>query len=218
MIRAIIISGYLNELSDNFIEFLDRETDIYVHTWDIPENRRWIEKLNRYKKYANALYTIIEKPKFDKKLHSYFYSTYKAVNLIKNIDGYKCIIKFKPNLEGDIKYVGDLEYYFTKGYLQSYPLLKEYTKEDCIYGSIYYKTMDERVFSGYPLAFSKMFHILEEEFIQTMIDLDKMCMKLHGEDYEGSIFWKLWADVHEVKQIQDIDLKLPHNKANSYGH
>ena len=216
--KAVIISGYLIDLSVNIIPVLDKNTDVFVHTWDTQENRRWISKLNRFKKYMNNLHVLVEEPKFNKKLYSYFYSTYKAANLIKNIDKYDRIIKFKPNLEEDITYVGDLEYYFRKGYLQSRPLLNGVKKEECIYGSIYYQTMDERFFSGYPLAFSKMFHILEEEFIQRMIDLDEMCIKLHGEDYEGSIFWKLWADVHEVKQIQDIDLKIPNNKVSNYGY
>ena len=134
------------------------------------------------------------------------------VNSIQNIDQYESIVKFKPNVEGDITYVGDLSYYFRKAYLQSRPFLEDTTKEECIYGSIYYQTMDERIFSGYPLAFTKMFHILEEEFIQTMEDLDTMVSKLYGEDYEGSIFWKLWAEVNEIKLIQDIDLKIPNSK------
>jgi len=210
--RCVFISGLLIHLSDNILPFLNRETDLYVHTYNLPENKRWITKLNRYKKYVKNLYLVEEYVRFEKKLHSYFYSTYKAVNLIQNIKQYDSIVKFKPNVEGDITYVGDLPYYFKKGYLQSRPLLKGVTKEDCIYGSIYYQTMDERIFSGYPLAFSKMFHILEEEFVQTMIDLDKNCMGKYGEDYEGSIFWKLWTELKEVKQIQDIDLKIPNSK------
>lgn len=211
--KCIFISGLLAHLSDNIIPFLNKETDLHVHTYTLPENKRWLTKLNRYKKYVNNLYVVEEDIKFEKKLYSYFYSTYKAVNLIQNIDQYDSIIKFKPNVEGDIPYVGDLPYYFTKAYLQSRPLLKDVTKEECIYGSVYYQTMDERIFSGYPLAFTKMFHILEEELIQTMIDLDEMCSRLYGKDYEGSIFWKLWAEVNGVKLIQDIDLKIPNSKS-----
>jgi hypothetical protein len=209
--KAVIITGLLNHLSDNIIPFLDKETDVFVYTWDTQENGKWGIKLNRYKKYFNNLYYVKQKPRFEKKLHSYFYSTYKTINLIQDIYKYETIVKFKPNVEGDITYVGDLEYYFKKGFLQSRPLLEGITKEECIYGSIYYQTMDERVFSGYPLAFSKMFHILEEEFIHQMIDLDNRCMDKYGHDYEGSIFWKEWAEGKGVKLIQDLDLKIPNS-------
>lgn len=210
--KALIISGLLTHLGDNILPFLDIHTDLYVYTWDDYENGKWGIKLNRYKKYCNNLHYIIEQPRFEKKLHSYFFSTYKTVNLIPDIDKYETIFKFKPNLIGDITYVGDLKYYFWKAQLLSRPLLTGYTKEDCLYGSIYYQTMDERIFSGYPLGFKKMFHILEEEFIHQMIDLDNRCMDKYGENYEGSIFWKEWADSRDVKFIQDLDLKIPNSK------
>jgi hypothetical protein len=209
--KCIIIPGLLTHLSDNIIPFLDKETDVFVYTWDTQENGKWGIKLNRYKKYCNNLYYVTEKPRFEKKLHSYFYSTYKTINLIQDIYKYETIVKFKPNVEGDITYVGDLEYYFKKGFLQSRPLLEGITKEECIYGSIYYQTMDERIFSGYPLGFSKMFHILEQEFIRQMINLDNRCMDKYGYDYEGSIFWKEWAEDKGVKLIQDLDLKIPNS-------
>jgi hypothetical protein len=216
--NLVVISGLITDLSDNIVPFLTKKTDIVVHTWDIPDNKRWIKKINRYKKYVNNVSVNIQEPKFGKKIFSYFYSTYKSVNLIENIDKYSRIIKFKPNLEGDIKYVGDLEYYFRKGYLQSYPLLKQYNKEDCIFGSIYHKTLDERFFTSYPLALKKAFDMLEEEFIDQMYKLDNELFSKYGENYEGSIFWTEWFERREVKLIQDIDLKLPHNKANSYGY
>jgi len=210
--NCIVISGLLIHLSDNILPFLNKDTDVYVHTYDIPINKRWIVKLNRYRKYVNSLYVKVENIKFNRKLHSYFYSTYRAVNIIKNINQYDTIIKFKPNVEGDITYVGDLPYYFQKGYLQSRPLLEGYKKEDCIYGSIYYQTLDERIFSGYPLAFKKMFHILEEDFTHQMYSLNKKLSTQYGEDYEGSIFWKEWAEGRDVKQVLDIDLKIPNSK------
>lgn len=210
--KAVIISGLLTHLSDNIIPFLGKDTDLIVHTWDIHENEKWGIKLNRYKKYCKNLYYVIERPRFEKKLYSYFYSTYKVINLIDDISKYTSIVKFKPNVEGDVDYIGNLPYYFKKGYLQSRPLLEGVTKEECIYGSIYYQTMDERIFSGYPLAFSKMFHILEDKFIGKMIDLDSSLMKKYRHDYEGSIFWKEWAEGRGVKLIQDLDLKIPNSK------
>lgn len=211
--KAIIISGLLYKLGDNILPFLDKETDVFVHTWDMEWNGRWVVKLNRYKKYCNDIKVIFEKPKFEKKLYSYFYSTWKAVNMIEDIDKYGKIIKFKPNLDSDnIKYVGDLQYYYHKAYIQSRPLLKEIKKEDCIYGPIYYKTMDERLFSGYPLAFKKAFHILEEDLYVKMTNLDESLSKKYGEDYEGSLFWKKWFNTQGVTLIHDIDLVLPNNK------
>jgi len=212
MAKAIIISGLLNHLSDNILPFLDKETDVYCHTWNMDWNGRWMIKLNRYKKYCRNIYVTMEKPKFKKKLHSYFYSTYRAVNMIKNIDSYEKIIKFKPNVDGDISYVGDTEFYYNKAFIQSRPLLNSVTKEECLYGTIYYKSMDERIFTSYPLALKKMFHILEEDFIEEMIKLDSKCIDLYKDNYEGSLFWRMWARNKKVKLIQDIDLKIPNSK------
>ena len=211
MAKAIIISGLLNHLSDNIIPFLDKETDVYCHTWNMDWNGRWMIKLNRYKKYCKNIYITMDVPKFDKKLYSYFYSTYRAVNMIKNIDSYEKIIKFKPNVNGDISYVGDTEFYYTKAYLQSRPLLNLVTKEECIYGAIHYKSMDERIFTSYPLALKKMFHILEEDFVRQLIEQDLICEQLYGKGYEGSLFWKEWANSKDIELIQDIDLKIPYS-------
>lgn len=213
MSRAVIVSGLLTGLSDNITPFLNLETDIVVHTWDIGDNAKWIGKLQRYKKYCRSLDIEIEEPMFDKKLYSYFYSTWKAVNLIKNIDQYESIVKFKPNLDTqEIQYEGNLLEYFNKACIQSRPLLQNTTKEECFYGSIYYQTMDERMFSGYPLGFKKVFHTLYKEFHSTMTTIDEqLCIK-YGNDYEGSIFWKEYIENRGVKLIQDLDLKIPNNK------
>lgn len=202
----------LLHLSDNILPFLDKSTDVYCHTWNKDWNGKWLVKLNRYKKYCRNIYSVIEKPKFTEKRLSYFYSTYRAVNLIKNIDSYSKIIKFKPNVDGDISYVGDLDYYYLKAYLQSRPLLNSNPKEGCLYGAVYYQTMDERIFSGYPLAFKNMFHILEEDFIDRMKTVNTEIIQKYGDDAEGSLFWKEWADLSNVPLIQDLDLKIPNSK------
>ena len=201
MRKALIISGLVTHLSDNIIPFLDSKTDIFCYTWNIGDNSRWVTKLNRYKKYCKNLYVEVKEPKFHSKRYSYFYSTYKAVNMIKNIYDYDIIVKFKPNLIGNIKYKGNLQYYFNKAYLQSRPLLNEFTKEECLFGSIHYKTMDERLFSGYPLAFSKIFHILEDSFVHRMHSTDIEVRKRYGNDCEGSLFWKEWIENYNVKLI-----------------
>jgi len=213
MPKAIIISGLLTHLSDNIIPFLDKETDVYCHTWNIDWNGRWMIKLNRYKKYCRNLYIEFDKPEFDKKLHSYFYSTYKAVNMIKNIDEYSKIIKFKPNVEGDISYVGDTRFYYLKAYLQSRPLLRDTPEQGCLYGTIHYRSLDERIFTGFPLSLNKMFHTLKEEFVLEMFKLDNELIKKYGENYEGSLFWMHWAENMGVPFIQDIDLKIPNSKS-----
>lgn len=208
MCNAIIISGYLTNLSDNIIPFI-KGNDVFVHTWDDNDNKRWINKLNRYKKYCNNLYVKVESPKFFKKLHSYFYSTYSAVNLIKHIDTYDKIIKFKPDLEGDIEYKGNITDYFDKAYIQTRPLLDKVSVDECIFGSIYYKAMDERIFTGYPLAFKKLFHIFKETFVSEIMSIDAICEKQYGKNYEGCLFWRKWMKSKNVFLIQDIDLKLP---------
>lgn len=211
--KVVIISGYLYNLSDNLLQFLDKHTDLYVHTWIGNDNERWIKKLNRYKKYCQNIVIEKENPKFKKKLHSYFYSTWRAVNLVENIDQYDNVLKFKPNLDAEhIQYKGDLEYYFHKASIQTRPLLNGHTKEECFYGSIYYQTMDERTFSGYPLAFKRVFHTLYKDFYSSMVKLDEELTSKYGDDYEGSIFWKEYTEGRGVKLIQDLDLKIPNNK------
>lgn len=210
--KALIISGNLFELSSNIVLFLNKNVTVYVHTWDTLENRRWIQKLNRYKKYCSKIKVTVEPPKFEKKLYSYFYSTWKVVNMIDDIDKYSQIIKFKPNLDSTaIQYGGNLEEYFHKAYIQSRPLLKDKTQQECFYGSIYYQTMDERMFSGYPLGFKKVFHTLYKDFYDSMVKLDTELTSKYGADYEGSIFWKEYIEARGVKLIQDLDLRLPNN-------
>lgn len=212
--KCIIISGLLHKLSDNIIPFLDKETDVYVHTWDMEKNSRWLVKLNRYKKYCNQIKVIFDKPFLDKKLYSYFYSTWKAVNMVQDIDKYTKIVKFKPNVEGEIEYKGNIDYYFLKGKLQSRPLLKNTSIEECIFGTIHYKTLDERIFTGLPLGFKKAFIIPEERFLAQMKDLDTyLISKFKMEDYEGSIFWTEWFEKTKVFPILDIDLKIPNSIA-----
>lgn len=208
---GIIISGYLEGLSDNIIPFI-KENDVFVHTWADRDNKRWINKLERYRKYTNSLSLIIQDPKYTKKLHSYFYSTHKAISLIPNIDIYDKVIKFKPNLIGDtIKYKGDLTRYFYKASLATRPLLKDYNAHDCMYGTVYYKNIDERLFSGYPLAFKKNFLILND--IESAIyKLDQTLIEKYGEDYEGSIFWSEWFKGNNTPVILDTDLNIPNNK------
>ena len=74
--------------------------------------------------------------------------------------------------------------------------------------------MDERMFSGYPLAFKKTFHILYKDLYREMVLLDSRLIKQYGEDYEGSIFWMEWFNNKGVKLIQDLNLKLPNNILN----
>lgn len=211
--KAVILSGLLINLSDNIKEFLDSDTNIFVHTWNTQENQRWLIKLERYRKFCKSMTVVVEEPRFDKKLYSYLYSTWKVVNLIENIDQYKSIIKFKPNLDSKkINFIGNLPYYFEKAFIQTRPLLVGTLKEDCFYGSIYYQTMDERMFSGYPLGFKKVFHTLYKDFYNSMVKLDTELTTKYGLDYEGSIFWKEYIEAKGVKLIQDLDLKIPNNK------
>jgi len=216
MDRSIVISGYLYDISDNIIPFIEN-SDVYVHTWASKENDRWIKKLNRYKKYCNELYVTVDENLIDEKIYSYFYSTWKAFNSIKHIDKYDLIIKLKPNLDTQtIKYKGRVQDYFHKAQISNRPLLDDYTYRDCLYGSIYYKTLDERLFSGHPLAFRKIFNILEEDLKVDMFRIHTKLKAKYGDDYEGSLFWKEWFDYFEVPIIQDTDLILPNNKRNQF--
>lgn len=213
MSKAIFISGYLHNLSDNIIPFLNKNTDLYVHTWQGNDNERWIKKLERYKKYCGNFSLMTEKPKFDRKRISYLYSTYAAVKLAKNLDQYNYCIKFKPNLDAEeIQYAPDPSFDFRKAKLQSRPLLIDYTFEDCIYGTIHYKALDERMFTAYPKSLKKLFHRPFKKFYKEIIELDDKLSFLMGRDYEGSLLWTHLFEENGVPIIQDLNLKLPNNK------
>lgn len=211
--KAILISGFLEGLSDNIKPLLDKQTDVYIHTWDHERSNRWVKKLNRYKKYCNNIIIETEESKFEKKLYSYVYSTYKAANLIKDLTKYTVVIKFKPNLDGELTYKGDTQHYFHKAFIQSRPLLDGVRREMCVYGSIYYSTLDERVFTIYPKGLRDSFHIPENIFLKEVENLDKQLIEKYGPFYEGSIFWKEWFEARGLKLIQDLDLKIPNNKS-----
>lgn len=211
MSKAVIISGLLNNISDNIIPFLDKNTDVYIHTWECTSNLRWSNSIKRYTPYFNKLDILTEPFKFKNKLYSYFYSTWKVVNSIPNLSNYETIIKFKPNVDGEIKYKGKVDYYFNKAYIQSRPLLQDTNKKNCVYGTIHYQTMDERIFTTYPTALSKAFNLPFEEFNKQMVTLDEELIKTYGKFYEGSIFWKEWFERKGIKLIQDLDLKIPNS-------
>ena len=213
MSKAIFISGYLHYLSDNIKPFLNKNTDIYVHTWQGNDNERWVNKLKRYQKYCNSITIMTEKPKFDRKRISYLYSTYAAIKMAKKLEDYSICIKFKPNLDTEeIEYSPDPSFHFRKAKLQSRPLLEEYTMEDCIYGTVHYKTLDERMFTVYPKVLKKIFHKPFETFYKQITDIDNQFSELMGDNYEGSLLWTQLFEKNNVPIIQDINLKLPNNR------
>ena len=173
--KAIIISGFLFDLSDNINPFLDKDTDLYIHTWNSSENLRWINKARR-------------------------------------LNQYEYIIKFKPNLDAiRIKYRLCLQESFNKAKVQTRPLLSDKNIDDCFFGSIYYKTLDERLFTGFPKSFRKVFIMPENEFINKSIKLNNKLLEKY-KDYEGSIFWTELIESSGVEIIQDLNLKIPNNK------
>lgn len=209
---AIIISGYLVELSDNIIPFLNKSTDVYVHTWNTPENRKWITKLNRYKKFCRNLHVIIDEPiEQYSKLYSYFTSTYRAAHSIDSRVEYSKVIKFKPNIEGEIEYKGNIERYYNKAYIHTRPMLQGTTINQCVFGCSYYRTLDERMFTLTPSALTKMFNYSPRDFEVKMQNVYSLVEDDFGNNPEGSIFWKRWLDIHNIHLIQDIDLKLNNN-------
>jgi len=218
MNKAVFISGFLYGLSDNIIPFLDKDTDLFVHSWQTEENKRWIKKLDRYKKYCNETTFMFTKPEHKRKRISYLQSTWYATNLIKDPYKYKSIVKFKPDLDTDIiNYKEDMENSFRKAYLQSQPLLNDVTKEECVYGYIHYKSIDERVFTCYPHVIDKMFQddgnkSYQQGFMKEAISLDKKLQWWVAKEYEGSLLWKELFDYYNIEIIQDINLKLPNNK------
>ena len=212
MKKAIFISGYLNGLSDNIIPFLNADTDVFVHTWIGNDNKRWVNKLNRYKKFCKDIKIVEEEVKFERKRISYLYSTYSAVNLCTDIESYEMCIKFKPNLDIlNIDYNIDTNFCFTKAKLQSRPLLDSYTIEDCAFGTIHYKSIDERFFVTYPKALKKVFKKAIKTLYKEITDTHNLLSSMLGSNYEGSLLWTKLFEQNEVPLIQDINLTLPNN-------
>jgi hypothetical protein len=105
---------------------------------------------------------------------------------------------------------------FRKAYLQNQPLLNEITKEECVYGYMHYKAIDERVFTCHPYVIDKMFqddgtNSYQEGFMKEAIKLDKKLQWWVAKEYEGSLLWTELFDYYNIKLIQDINLKLPNN-------
>ena len=211
MVKAVIVSGNLFDLQSNIKSVLDKQTDLFVHTWDTPENLRWIKKLERYKKYCRNFEVKVEQPQYETKLYSYFYSTYQAFHMMWSFwQHYDLVIKWKPNLDiPSLKYPANIEKYYEKARIQSRPLLSDYSIYDCIFGVSYFTTLDERVFCGKPRAFAKAFDMKVKEFEKKMKRLNTFLIELYGEGYEGSIFWTDWFKQSLVPVIQDTDLTIP---------
>lgn len=208
MNKAVIISGFLYNLSDNIIPFLDKDTTLCVHTWNTQDNARWINKLNRYKKYCKELSFVSEDLTDREKLMSYFYSTLQAFNLVK--DNCDVVIKFKPNIDTEvIPYAGNLNKYYTKAKLQCRPILDSTDINSCIFGKTYYRTLDERIFSGTKLAFNKIFTTFN---YKDALDLNRELKNEYGEGYEGSIFWTKFIESTGIKIIEDTDLIIANNR------
>lgn len=219
MAKAVIISGLLTNLSDNFIKFIEglgEEVHTYVHTWNTPDNLRWVNKLMRYQ-HKTSITVNMEVPMYEEKKYLILHSTYQAANLINNLYDYSTIIKFKPNLETDrITYNKNVEQYFTEAAIHAHPLLDGRKKEEFIYGRYLYKTLDERMFTTYPEGIEKLFHRSYTDFFDDIYGLDSYLKKKYVENYEGSILWTNYIKERKLGIIQDLTLKLPNCKTKSY--
>lgn len=211
---AVVISGKLKGLSDNFpkfVESLKEPVDCFVHTWDTDENRRWLTKLNRYSDILNI--EFLTEPLMHDKKFAILHSTYQAISLIPDLYKYKTIVKFKPDLDTDnIIYDKDVAKYFQEATLHTYPLLKGKEKEDFIYGRVLYKTLDERMFTAFPKAIDNLFNRPYTDYITDLHLLDSFLTKKHGLYYEGSILWTNYIKERGLGLIQDLTLKLPNCK------
>lgn len=215
MAKAIIISGLLTNFSDNFIKFIEdlgEEVDTYVHSWNTPENLRWVNKLMRYQN--NTRITInLEVPMYEEKKYLILHSTYQAANLIPDLSKYSTIIKFKPDLETRrIEYDKNVEKYFQEAAIHAHPLLDRRKKEDFIYGRYLYKTLDERMFTTYPEGIEKLFKRSYTDFFDDIYALNSYLEKKYTQKYEGSILWTNYIKERKLGIIQDLTLKLPNCK------
>lgn len=215
MAKAIIISGLLTNFSDNFIKFIEdlgEEVDTYVHSWNTPENLRWVNKLMRYQN--NTRITInLEVPMYEEKKYLILHSTYQAANLIPDLSKYSTIIKFKPDLETRrIEYDKNVEKYFQEAAIHAHPLLDGRKKEDFIYGRYLYKTLDERMFTTYPEGIEKLFKRSYTDFFDDIYALNSYLEKKYTQKYEGSILWTNYIKERKLGIIQDLTLKLPNCK------
>lgn len=215
MAKAVIISGLLNNFSDNFIKFiedLEDEVHTYVHTWNTPDNLRWVNKLMRHQ-HKTRIAINMEVPMYEEKKYLILHSTYQAANLINNLAEYSTIIKFKPDLETDrIVYNKNVEQYFIEAAIHAHPLLDGRKKEEFLYGRYLYKTLDERMFTAYPEGIERLFKRSYTDFFDDIYALDYYLKKKYTENYEGSILWTNYIKERKLGIIQDLTLKLPNCK------
>ena len=215
MAKAVIISGLLTNLSDNFIKFVEdlgEEVDTYVHSWNTSENLRWVTKLMRYQSKTRITINL-EVPMYQEKKDLILHSTYQAANLIPDLYKYSTIIKFKPDLETRrIEYDKNVEQYFQEAAIHAHPLLDGRKKEEFIYGRYLYKTLDERMFTIYPEGIEKLFKRSYTDYFDDIYALDSYLKKKYTENYEGSILWTNYIKERKVGIIQDLTLKLPNCK------
>ena len=215
MAKAVIISGLLINFSDNFIKFVEElgeEVHTYVHTWNTPDNLRWVNKLMRHQ-YKTRITINMEVPMYEEKKYLILHSTYQAANLIDNLYDYSTIIKFKPDLETDrIEYNKNVEQYFTEAAIHAHPLLDGRKKEEFLYGRYLYKTLDERMFTAYPEGIERLFKRSYTDFFDDIFALDSYLQKKYIKNYEGSILWTNYIKERKLGIIQDLTLKLPNCK------
>lgn len=205
VISAGLVCGHtdhLLRLHDSFVKKkwieADEKVDFAIHTWDIPFNNTYIESLDSYKEkfniilatepYENEFLPVLdelvgEDVPYVWKPYLLFYSFWKACQLISpKIDSYDIVIKYKTDIQSDGLPFGvkeDIPLHFKTISHVSFPLLFNYSFEDCIYGIRIYDGIEERCFTTFPKVIKKLF--LKKDLSKLMEEIQTTKRDLYSQ-------------------------------------
>lgn len=230
-----------NHYVDNNLIEPDKKIDFYIHTWDIKFNLKYLESLQ--KRYSHKYNFIVQVEDYEAKFlpvvgnliskedmegghwKSFLlaYSLWKAFHLIRVIDEYDHILKYKFDIISTAMPWGISEQpseFFKNRSIHGFPTLYNYNYNDCFYAQHIHDGFDERHFVTFPGPIKKLF--LCKTDIELLSELKQICLDLF-EKYgipltkdipwrvQGTVMWGEWLKRHNIPYINVQNNYTGHN-------